>query len=207
MSLSATCWTPGALILVDRPYAAPGDLVDLVFLEFHGIVGLRLHEPGRHDEEERAHAAAGRRTWERDVDPAEDFVKRFSIFWADPSPEKMGTLLTPDVVLIQPLSAPMHGLDAAQAEFRKLFAWLPDLRATVDGWGANGDALFIDFRLHATVGGRRLEWPVVDRFVMRGDKAEKRVSYFDALPLLLAILKTPSAWASWWRSGAARPWG
>jgi hypothetical protein len=140
------------------------------------------------------------------VDPAEAFVGRFSAFWADPSPDKMGTLLTSDVVLIQPLSAPMHGLDAAQAEFRKLFAWLPDLRATVDGWAANGAELFIEFRLAATVGGKRLEWPVVDRFVMRGDKAVRRVTYFDSLPLLLRVLQAPSTWLSWWRSGASRPW-
>jgi hypothetical protein len=137
---------------------------------------------------------------------AEAFVRGFAEFWSAPTPEKMGALLTPDVVLIQPLSAPMTGLAAAQAEFGKLFAWLPDLRATVDAWGANGDALFIEFRLHATVGGRRVEWPVVDRFVLRGDKAAKRVTYFDALPLLLRVLAAPGAWIGWWRSGAARPW-
>jgi SnoaL-like domain len=141
------------------------------------------------------------------MDVAEEFVQRFAAFWADPSPEKMLTLLTPNVVLIQPLSAPMHGLDAAQADFRKLFAWLPDLRAAVDAWGVRGDALFIEFRLSATVGGRRVEWPVVDRFVLRGDKASRRVTYFDALPLLLAVLRAPGAWLGWWRSGAARPWG
>jgi len=140
------------------------------------------------------------------MSPAEAFVRRFAEFWTDPSPEKMGTLLTPDVVLIQPLSAPMQGLEAAQAEFRKLFAWLPDLRAEVDAWGSNGEDLFIEFRLMATAGGRRLEWPVVDRFVMRGDRAAKRVTYFDALPLLLRLLGSPGAWGAWWRSGAARPW-
>ena len=140
------------------------------------------------------------------MDIAEDFVKRFSEFWADPSPEKMSMLLTSDVVLIQPLSAPMSGIEAAQAEFRKLFSWLPDLRATVDGWGVNGPGLFIEFRLMATIGGRRMEWPVVDRFVMRGDRAVRRVSYFDALPLVVRMLKTPSAWPGWWRSGAARSW-
>jgi len=140
------------------------------------------------------------------VEAAEDFVRRFSAFWSDPSPEKMGALLTPDVTLIQPLSPPMHGLEAARAEFGKLFAWLPDLRATVDAWGVNGADLFIEFRLRATVGGKRLEWPVVDRFVMRGDKAEKRVTYFDAMPLVVQLLRTPSAWPGWWRSGAGRPW-
>ena len=140
------------------------------------------------------------------MDEAEDFVRRFANFWADTSTEKMSTLLTSDVLLIQPLSAPMSGLEAARAEFSKLFAWLPDLRATIDGWGVNGSALFIEFRLAATVGGKRVEWPVVDRFVMRGNKASKRVSYFDALPLVLQLLKTPSAWLGWWRSGAARSW-
>jgi hypothetical protein len=118
----------------------------------------------------------------------------------------MSTLLTPDVVLIQPLSAPMFGLEAAQAEFTRLFSWLPDLRGTVDGWGANGPAVFIEFRLMATIGKRRLEWPVVDRFFLRGDKAAKRVTYFDTLPLVIQLLRTPSAWGAWWRSGAGRPW-
>ena len=139
------------------------------------------------------------------MDVAEGFVKRFAEFWAAPSPEKMPALLTSDVVLIQPMSRPMVGIEAAQAEFRKLFAWLPDLHAIVDAWGANGSALFIEFRLIATIGGRPVEWPVVDRFVLRGDKAEKRVTYFDALPLVIRLLKTPSAWPGWWRSGAARP--
>lgn len=118
----------------------------------------------------------------------------------------MSTLLTPDVELVQPLSAPMSGLAAAQAEFARLFAWLPDLRGSVDAWGANGSAVFIEFRLMATIGKRLVEWPVVDRFSMRGDKACKRVTYFDALPLVVRLLRTPSAWGGWWRSGAGRPW-
>lgn len=142
-----------------------------------------------------------------DVDRAEDFVKRFAAYWADPDPDKMATILTPDVVLIQPLSRPMHGLDAARAEFARLFAWLPDLRAEIDDWGANGATLFIEFRLSATVGGRPLEWPVVDRFTLTGDKASRRVTYFDALPLMMRVLASPRAWPGWWRSGAARPWG
>lgn len=137
---------------------------------------------------------------------AEDFVRRFAAFWADPSLDRMDTLLMSDVVLIQPLAAPMRGLGAAQAEFRKLFAWLPDLRAAVDGWAANGPAVFVEFRLSATVGGKPLEWPVVDLFTLQGEKAVRRVTYFDALPLLIQILKRPSAWPGWWRSGAARPW-
>ncbi|WP_101674433.1 nuclear transport factor 2 family protein [Alloalcanivorax mobilis] len=59
------------------------------------------------------------------------FVARFEAFWAAPSVEKMATILTSDVILIQPLAQPMHGLESACAEFQRLFRWLPDLRATV----------------------------------------------------------------------------
>jgi hypothetical protein len=51
-----------------------------------------------------------------------------------------------------------------------------------------------------------VEWPVVDRIVLRGAKASKRVSFFDPLPLLSKVGKTPSSWWAWWKSGAARPW-
>lgn len=137
---------------------------------------------------------------------AEDFVARFSRFWADPRPEDLVMLLTDDVVLVQPLGTATSGIEEAQAAFAKLFDWLPDLRAEVDGWALRGSSLFIEFRLSATLGGRRVEWPVVDRFELRGNKAVKRVSYFDALPLVGKVLKAPSSWPGWWRSGAARPW-
>lgn len=43
-------------------------------------------------------------------------------------------------------------------------------------------------------------------FVLHDGKAAKRVSYFDALPLVIQLLKIPGAWPGWWRSGAGRPW-
>src|SRR5262249_7893460 len=138
------------------------------------------------------------------MNTAEDFVRRFADFWANPSPEQISGLLTSDVVLVQPLSAPAIGLDAAQALFKRLFSWLPDLRATVDGWAGDDSNLFIELHLAATIGGKRIEWLAVDRFCLREGKAAKRVSYFDAFPLVLLLLKTPAAWRGLWRSRAAR---
>ena len=140
------------------------------------------------------------------MDPLEAFVARFSEFWANPRPERMGELLSTDVLLKQPLSAPLQGLAAVEAEFRKILGWLPDLRGDVERWNGAGDTLFIEFRLRATLAGRAYGWPVVDRFTLRGDKAIERVSYFDSLPLVLRILRHPRAWRAWWRSGTARPW-
>jgi len=34
----------------------------------------------------------------------------------------------------------------------------------------------------------------------------ERVAFFDGLPLLFAILRRPSSWLAFWRSGAARGW-
>ena len=135
------------------------------------------------------------------------FVEKFRAFWVDPSAERMAGFLTDDVVLIQPLSYPMEGLAAAQEEFRRLFQWIPDLRGETTHWGGEGDTLFIEHTLTGTLGrNTKLQWPMVDRLVLVGDKASKRIVYFDTGPLIWLLIKTPSAWWSWWCSGTARPW-
>lgn len=135
--------------------------------------------------------------------PAEAFVGRFARYWSNPDPDTLDALLTPDVTLVQPLSAPTHGLEAARAAFRRLFAIFPDLRAVVDRWGATSDGVLIELRLRATLGGQPLEWPAVDRFTLRGDKASERVSYFDATALLRRLATHPAVAWRLWRAGAA----
>jgi ketosteroid isomerase-like protein len=131
------------------------------------------------------------------------FVDGFRRFWAAPTLAGFDELLADDVTLVQPLAPVMRGLPAVRAGFAPIFAWLPDLRGEVDRWSVDGDVLFIEFRLRATLGGRPIEWPVVDRFVLGADgKATSRVSYFDPLPLLGAALARPSGWLQLLRSGA-----
>ena len=122
---------------------------------------------------------------------AEDFVRRFQAFWSAPDVEHLGELLTDDVRLAQPLSSPTHGLEAGKAAFRRLFRQFPDLRATVDRWSGDDAQVFIEFRLRATLGSSVVEWPAVDRFTLRGQRASERVSYFDALPLLGKLARHP----------------
>ena len=129
----------------------------------------------------------------------EDFVRRFVEYWAGPDPERLPELLTADVVLAQPLSPTTHGLQAAKLAFHRLFAQFPDLRGTVDRWRGDDQHVFIELRLHATLGGSAVEWPVVDRFTLRADGdrllASERVSYFDPLPLVGKLLRHPiAAW-------------
>ena len=122
---------------------------------------------------------------------AAGFVRRFQSFWNDPDPDTLGGILTDDVHLVQPLSAATHGLPSAQASFRRLFAQFPDLRGTVDRWRGDDDIVFIEFRLHGTLGGGAIEWPAVDRFTLRGGKACERVSYFDGIPLAAKLVWHP----------------
>ncbi|HSI80272.1 MAG TPA: nuclear transport factor 2 family protein [Solirubrobacterales bacterium] len=86
-----------------------------------------------------------------------------------------------------------RGLDAGRAAFTRLLGAIPDLRATVNAWAADGDLVFIDFTLDGTMGGRETAWRVVDRFTLDGDRARERVSYFDPLPLL-AKAAHPARW-------------
>jgi len=133
----------------------------------------------------------------------EDFVARFADFWTNPSPQRLPELLHPDVVLVQPLAAPMIGIQAAQADFQRIWSCLPDLRAQVDRWCGDGPALFIEFRLRARIGGDVIEWPAVNRLVLDDGKAIERATYFDPLAIAARLLRHPSIWWRWWRSRGA----
>ncbi|WP_063823064.1 nuclear transport factor 2 family protein [Amycolatopsis regifaucium] len=112
----------------------------------------------------------------------------------------------PDIVLTQPLTAPVRGMAAAREEFRRIWRLLPDLRVQVDRWRGDSEMVFIELRPRAHVTRDLIEWPAIDRIVLRDGKAIERMTYFDPLPLLPAILKHPSLWRRWCISGAARPW-
>ncbi len=137
---------------------------------------------------------------------AEQFVGKFIDFWRDPSTQRISEILHSDVVLTQPLAAPMRGIEAAREEFQRIWHLFPDLRAQVDRWRGDSEVLFIEFRLRATVGRERIEWPNIDRFVLNEGKALVRTNYFDPLPVFRQVTRHPSLWRRWWVSGAARPW-
>jgi hypothetical protein len=151
-------------------------------------------------------AAAGSEALPLRPPPVRDaarFVEDFASFWRDPSAERTAELLAPEVRLVQPHAPVMNGLEEVQREFGKLFRWLPDLRLTVDRWSGSEEALFIEVRLRATIGGRLIEWPAVDRFFLRGGYAVERVTYFDPLPVFLRVLRHPTELWRLWRCGLA----
>lgn len=132
------------------------------------------------------------------------FMAKFERYWAAPTAADMATLLTEDVLLVQPLSPSTRGLCAAQARFATVFRWVPDMRGRVDEWCARGAHLYIAFRLSGSMGGAYVEWPAIDRIVLRGDFACERVSYFDPVPIMRTLALRPAAWITALRSGLWR---
>ncbi len=132
----------------------------------------------------------------------EEFVTKFADFCHDPSPQRLPELLHPNVVLVQPLARRTIGIEAAQAQLQRIWCCLPDLRGHVDRWCGDGDLVFIEFRLHARIGGQVIGWPNVNRLVLHDGKAIERVTYFDPLAVLPRLLRHPSMWWRWRRARA-----
>ena len=134
-----------------------------------------------------------------------DFVGRFAEAWAEPTPERLLALLHPDVRLVAPLMATTVGHEEARREFSRLLELVPDVHGTVERWAGEGELVFIEFVLAGTLGRRPIDWRLVDRFRLEGGLGIERISYFDPLPLMVAIARTPSAWGRLWRSGLGPP--
>lgn len=140
----------------------------------------------------------------RDEERAADFARRFADFWGAPAPERLGALLAEDVRLIAPMTPTTHTLAEGERAFATIFGLVPDLTGEVHGWGATEDGILIEFTLSGTAGGAPIEWHAVDRFAIGEDGlGTERVSYFDSLPLILAVARRPRVWPGFFRSRLA----
>jgi ketosteroid isomerase-like protein len=141
---------------------------------------------------------------------AGSWVEAFAEGWRSPAgpdafADHFEVWVTEDVRMVQPQVPTAVGRQAFREEFaRPIFAIIPDLHATVDGWAARGNQVLIEFTLEGTLGGRTLRWSAVDRVTLRDGLAAERVSYFDPLPILLAVASRPRAWPSFIRMQASQ---
>lgn len=134
-------------------------------------------------------------------DQAADFVRRFSEFWQAPEPERLDTVLAHDARLSAPMIPTTSGLDAGKRAFADLFDLVPDMTAEVHRWGATSDGVLIEFTVRGTAGGTPISWESVDRFILDDDGlATERFTYFDSLPLVLALARRPRAWPGFMRA-------
>ncbi len=116
-----------------------------------------------------------------------------------PQLDRFIELLHPDVRLLQPVTTPIVGRQAAREEFARLLAWLPDMRGTVDRTAMREDTLLIAWRLRFTLGTGPYELRIVDRIVVAEALIREREAYYDSLALMIALVRRPSAWAGYWR--------
>jgi limonene-1,2-epoxide hydrolase len=139
---------------------------------------------------------------------AAEWVRGFAAGWRDPAgPEQFAAhfeaLVDPEFRLVQPMLSAVQGLAEWRDGFvRPTFAALPDLRAEVDRWASSGDTVYIEFTMTATVGRRTVRWPAVDRFTLRDGRPVERVSYFDPMPLVGAVARSPRSWPRFLRGQA-----
>ena len=125
---------------------------------------------------------------------AADFVDRFEEAWANPSAERLGALCHPEGRLVQPLEREIRGPEATAAMWKRTFGLIPDLRGEVLDWAEREGFLVIKVRLSGTLGRRRVEWITSDHIVLEDGLVKERVAYFDPLPLVAAVLRSPSVW-------------
>jgi hypothetical protein len=131
---------------------------------------------------------------------AEAWVEAFAEGWrapagADAFADHFESLLSPDIVLIQPQVPTAVGLHAFRERLaRPLFELIPDLHGTVEGWAARGDVIFIQLRLEGTVRGRSVTARTCDRVTLRDGLAIERVAHMDPTPLMRAVALSPRAW-------------
>lgn len=126
----------------------------------------------------------------------EEWVAAFADAWqrGRGALEDVMSLMSPHVKLSAPGLRSTRGREAGYRAFRRTFALLPDLVATVENWAAQGDVLFIEMTFTATIGGRLVQWKNVDRFIFRDGVAIERTAYFNPVWVRRAFLATPAGW-------------
>jgi ketosteroid isomerase-like protein len=135
----------------------------------------------------------------QDSPTAADFARFFGDGWAigATDPERFfahfGPAFAPDARLVQPLAPTAIGPAGLRERFTPIFAAIPDLRSEVLRFAPTEDGVLIEHTLRGTLGRRPLEWTAVDRFILRDGLIAERRAYFDPLPLIGAMLRSPRA--------------
>jgi limonene-1,2-epoxide hydrolase len=125
----------------------------------------------------------------------EQFVAEFIAGWAKPVPEGFAKHFTAmshqDVEARQPLLPTARGREAYMRSFRNVFALMPDFHPEVLTTAINGETVFIESHVTATLGGRRIGFDVCDRFELRDGLIYRRQAYFDPTPIVVGVLLRP----------------
>lgn len=154
-------------------------------MPLHGVENERLNDEGPYPSSTRS--------------PEERYVAEWRKGWSHGAGETClnehaTTIFDEHTLYIQPLFDAVAGEQGMRRLFGRIFALIPDMRVELDHWAVKEETAFIEFTITGTVGGRPVQVRGVDRMQLDGDKLVVRESYFDTLPLLIALVTRPRAW-------------
>jgi hypothetical protein len=89
----------------------------------------------------------------------------------------------------------LRGRDSAVRALARFLALIPDLEITIFDSMSRGDHVFIEFGFAGSIGKRRVSWRLVDHIELADGLVRQRISYFDPLPALRAVLVQPTLWS------------
>ncbi len=119
------------------------------------------------------------------------FIQQFREVWSNPTLEDLMAPLHEDVLLIQPLSEPLHGKKAARRAFRKILTRFPGTQGDVHGGSGSDNLVFIDWTMIVPIGRSEQRLPVIDKVLLENGLVKERVAYFDPSPLFGPIARSP----------------
>lgn len=125
-----------------------------------------------------------------------EWVQTFTALWRDGRHrlDDFMALFDLHIKLSAPGLRSTFGHAAGLEAFRKIFDIFPDMTASIEGWGCNGESLFIEMVFSATIGGKLVTWRSVDRFRICNDTIVERTAFMNPLVLRRALLANPSGW-------------
>jgi steroid delta-isomerase-like uncharacterized protein len=126
---------------------------------------------------------------------AATFLAGFERLWDSREPEFVSELITEDAVMHWPGVGPIGAADYPK-HIANVLDLCPDLLLTVSGHALEGELLFISWDARGTVAGRELAWSGVDRFRLRGSRAEEGLVSYDSQPIRDALAAAASAGAT-----------
>jgi limonene-1,2-epoxide hydrolase len=129
----------------------------------------------------------------------DEFPDVFAAGWALPKPDGFLDFFLPmiaeNAVFSQPSFPDARGRDEVAHMFRQLFTLFPDMTASPQYIAVAGDVVFIESTCATTIGRRTVQFTVCDRFVIRDDQIQQRRSHSDPIPTMVALARSPKAWA------------
>jgi ketosteroid isomerase-like protein len=138
---------------------------------------------------------------------AADLVERFADAWSKMDPDAFTPLFHPDVHLIHPIERDTHGVDEAREFMKRTMSVMPDLRYDVQGWASGSGHVVIWGRLHGTLGGGPIEWPLIDRIKLEDGLIRERGRVLRPAhdprrpdptpPRMAALPRRPASQAAW----------